>query len=95
MIFFADQSSASYPWRAFFNNFLSYSKVVKETKLRGTNYYWDDDEEDAESPYSCSTSTALAKRNKWIEDSKRCNSVIEIHCDVLKCSRLLPPGEKF
>lgn len=53
---------------------------------------WEDDIVEGKIPkYTTATSEALLNRNKWITGSKVCNFVTELHCDVLKCSRLLPP----
>ena len=90
-----DQSTSTYPWKAFFNNFLSYGGGVKKTKLKGTQYYLDDLEEGVNSTHKCSESSVLLDRNKWITGSKVCHFTMEIHCDVLKCERFLPPGKLY
>ena len=91
-----DQSTSTYPWKAFFTNFLSYGESVKKTKLKATQYYFDDDDDEGiASKNACGQSKALAERNKWITESKKCYFAMEIHCDVLKCERFLPPGNLY
>ena len=91
-----DQSTSTYSWKAFFNNFLSYGGGVKKTKLKATQCYLDDDAtEGLTSKNKCADSEALLERNKWITGSKPCYFTMEIHCDVLKCERFLPPGNLY
>ena len=89
-----DLSSPTYPWKAFIENFLTYSGSVKRTSLRSALYH----EDDAETyPGIWKTSTtqansALKTRQKWISASKRCEFVTPLHIDFLNCDLLLPPN---
>ena len=59
--------------------------------LESTCYY-DDDPETRESFFKIEDSPALKRRNLWINGSKTVHFVSEVHADIFKCFRLLPPN---
>ena len=92
-----DSTSSWYPYKAYLENHLSYSKSAKEKIMSYKGYISDTAKkfDDVGTASADSTNDGFNKRMKMFEKSKWVYFCININCDIATLRKYLPPNTKF